>query len=111
MNQKNCPFTALYAVLSLPQCMWSSAWCWPLQLWGYPGARGRGPVPAAGFRRGVHRRRYAGLLLANLLGSTVIDVVFGTLATLLACLLTYKLRDIRVKGWQFRHPCRLLFLT
>ena len=32
-----------------------------------------------------------GCLLANLLGSTVIDVVFGTLATLLACLVTYKL--------------------
>ena len=32
------------------------------------------------------------------LGSTVVDVVFGTLATLLACLVTYKLRDIRVKG-------------
>ena len=39
-----------------------------------------------------------GCLLANLLGSTVIDVVFGTLATLLACLVTYKLRDIRIKG-------------
>ena len=39
-----------------------------------------------------------GCFLANLLGSTVIDVVFGTLATLLACLVTYKLRDIRVKG-------------
>lgn len=39
-----------------------------------------------------------GCLLANLLGSTVIDVVFGTLATLLACLVTYKLRDVRVKG-------------
>lgn len=39
-----------------------------------------------------------GCLLANLLGSTVVDVVFGTLATLLACLVTYKLRDIRVKG-------------
>ena len=26
------------------------------------------------------------------------DIVFGTLATLLACLVTYKLRDIRVKG-------------
>ena len=35
-----------------------------------------------------------GCFLANLLGSTVVDVVFGTLATLLA----YKLRDIRVKG-------------
>ena len=39
-----------------------------------------------------------GCFLANLLGSTVVDVVFGTLATLLACLMTYKLRDIRVKG-------------
>ena len=39
-----------------------------------------------------------GCFLSNLLGSTVIDVVFGTLATLLACLVTYKLRDIRVKG-------------
>ena len=39
-----------------------------------------------------------GCFLANLLGSPVDDVVFGTLATLLACLVTYKLRDIRVKG-------------
>ena len=39
-----------------------------------------------------------GCFLAKLLGSTVVDVVFGTLATLLACLVTYKLRDIRVKG-------------
>lgn len=39
-----------------------------------------------------------GCFLANLLGSTVVDVVFGTLATLLACLVTYKLRDIRVIG-------------
>lgn len=39
-----------------------------------------------------------GCFLANLLGSTVVDVVFGTLATLLACLVTYKLRDTRVKG-------------
>ena len=39
-----------------------------------------------------------GCFLANLLGSTAVDVVFGTLATLLACLVTYKLRDIRVKG-------------
>lgn len=39
-----------------------------------------------------------GCFLANLLGSTVVDVMFGTLATLLACLVTYKLRDIRVKG-------------
>ena len=39
-----------------------------------------------------------GCFLANLLGSTVIDVIFGTLATLLACLVTYKLRDVRIKG-------------
>ncbi|WP_307998882.1 QueT transporter family protein [uncultured Gemmiger sp.] len=39
-----------------------------------------------------------GCFLANLLGSTAIDVVFGTLATLLACLVTYKLRNVRVKG-------------
>ena len=39
-----------------------------------------------------------GCFLANLLGSTVVNAVFGTLATLLACLVTYKLRDIRVKG-------------
>lgn len=39
-----------------------------------------------------------GCFLANLLGSTIVDVIFGTLATLLACLVTYKLRDIRVKG-------------
>ena len=28
----------------------------------------------------------------------MIDVIFGTLATLLACLVTYKLRNVRVKG-------------
>ena len=40
-----------------------------------------------------------GCLLANLLGGAPwFDVLFGTLATLLACLVTYKLRDIRVKG-------------
>lgn len=39
-----------------------------------------------------------GCLLANLIGSTVIDVVFGTLATFLACLCTYRLRRLRVKG-------------
>ena len=31
-------------------------------------------------------------------GSTIVDVIFGTLATLLACLVTYKLRNIRIKG-------------
>lgn len=39
-----------------------------------------------------------GCLLANLLGSTLIDVVFGTLATLLACLCTYLLRYVRIMG-------------
>ena len=39
-----------------------------------------------------------GCFLANLIGSTAIDVVFGTLATLLACLVTYKLRNVRIKG-------------
>ena len=39
-----------------------------------------------------------GCFLANLLGSTIVDVIFGTLATLLACLVTYKLRDLRFKG-------------
>ena len=32
------------------------------------------------------------------LGCTIVDVIFGTLATLLACLVTYKLRNIRFKG-------------
>lgn len=39
-----------------------------------------------------------GCLLANALGSTIVDVVFGTLATLLACLCTYKLRKLRWHG-------------
>lgn len=39
-----------------------------------------------------------GCFLANLFGSTIIDVVFGTLATLLACLVTYRLRHLRIKG-------------
>lgn len=39
-----------------------------------------------------------GCFLANLIGSTVIDGVFGTLATLMACLVTYKLRNVRIKG-------------
>ena len=39
-----------------------------------------------------------GCFLANLLGSTIVDVIFGTLATLLACLVTYQLRNIRFKG-------------
>lgn len=39
-----------------------------------------------------------GCFLANLFGSTAIDVVFGTVATLLACLATYRLRGVRIAG-------------
>ena len=39
-----------------------------------------------------------GCFLANLFGSTIIDVIFGTIATLLACLVTYRLRNVRIKG-------------
>lgn len=39
-----------------------------------------------------------GCFLANLFGSTIIDVVFGTIATLLACLVTYRLRNVRIKS-------------
>ena len=62
------------------------------------GACGRGALPAAGVRCRVHFRRSAGLLPGKPAGSTIVDVIFGTLATLLACLVTYKLRNIRFKG-------------
>ena len=39
-----------------------------------------------------------GCFLANLLGSTLVDVVFGTAATLVACLVTYAVRKVRVGG-------------
>ena len=40
-----------------------------------------------------------GCLLSNILGGcTIFDIVFGTLATLMACLVTYKLRNVRIKG-------------
>ncbi|WP_270912973.1 QueT transporter family protein [Allofournierella sp. CML151] len=39
-----------------------------------------------------------GCFLANLLGSTLVDVVFGTAATLVACLLTYAVRKMRMGG-------------
>ena len=39
-----------------------------------------------------------GCFLANLLGSSTIDVIFGTLATFLACIGTYHLRHVRIKG-------------
>ena len=40
----------------------------------------------------------AGCFLANLLGSVWQDAVFGTLATFLACLVTSRLRNARVRG-------------
>ena len=46
-----------------------------------------------------------GCFLANLLGSTIVDVIFGTLATLLACLVTYKLRNVRFKGLALPPAC------
>ena len=39
-----------------------------------------------------------GCFLANLLGSGWQDVIFGTLATFLACLVTYRLRNVRLRG-------------
>lgn len=39
-----------------------------------------------------------GCFLANLLGSTLVDVVFGTAATLVACLVTYAVRKVRLGG-------------
>ena len=44
-----------------------------------------------------------GCFLSNLLGvamgtTAVVDILFGTLATVLACLVTYQLRNIRWKG-------------
>ena len=44
--------------------------------------------------------------MANLFGSTLLDVIFGTLATLLACLVTWKLRSVRLKAWRSRRLCR-----
>lgn len=46
-----------------------------------------------------------GCFLSNLLGSTIVDVIFGTLATLLACLVTYKLRSAR--WWGLAIPASL----
>ena len=46
-----------------------------------------------------------GCFLANLLGSTIVDVIFGTLATLLACLVTYKLGTSASRVWPLRPRC------
>ena len=74
---------------------------WPLQPLSYGAVQVRVaealcllPVFGAEYIAGV----VLGCFLANLLGSTIVDVIFGTLATLLACLVTYKLRNIRIKG-------------
>ena len=37
-------------------------------------------------------------IAGDLLGSTIVDVILGTLATLLACVVTYKLRNVRIGG-------------
>ncbi len=39
-----------------------------------------------------------GCFLANLLGSTPVDVVFGTTATFVAAVLTWLLRNVRIRG-------------
>lgn len=39
-----------------------------------------------------------GCFITNMIGSSPIDMVFGTLATLLAALCTYRARHIRLKG-------------
>lgn len=39
-----------------------------------------------------------GCFLSNLLVTGFPDILFGTLATLLACLVTYRLRNLRIKG-------------
>ena len=49
---------------------------------------------------------FAGCLLSNLIGMSmsqlgVVDVVFGSLATLIAAVLTYLLRKITIKGFPF----------
>ena len=41
---------------------------------------------------------FVGCIIANLFSPFVLDVVFGSMATLLACLVTYRLRNIRFKG-------------
>lgn len=46
-----------------------------------------------------------GCFLSNMLGSTFVDVVLGTLATLLACLVTYRLRGVR--WWGLAVPASL----
>ncbi len=40
-----------------------------------------------------------GCLLTNFIGSSILDVIFGTAATLLACLITYALRKKRIVGF------------
>lgn len=48
-----------------------------------------------------------GCFLSNLLGSTIVDVVFGTLATLLACVVTYKLRNARIGNAKLAIPAAI----
>ncbi|MBU3806182.1 MAG: QueT transporter family protein [Candidatus Fournierella pullistercoris] len=48
-----------------------------------------------------------GCFLSNLLGSTMVDVLFGTVATLLACLVTYQLRNFRIGSAKLAIPSAL----
>ena len=68
--------------------------CLVLQPFSYGAVQVRVAVFGAEYIVGVT----LGCLLANLLGSTMVDVVFGTAATLIACLATYALRNVRWKG-------------
>lgn len=57
------------------------------------------PVFGADYIVGVTLGCFLANLLGVFLGTTVaVDVIFGTAATLLACLVTYRLRGLRVKG-------------
>ena len=60
------------------------------------------PVFGAEYIAGV----VLGCFLANLLGSTIVDVIFGTLATLLACLVTSSCGTSASRVWLWRLPCR-----
>lgn len=48
-----------------------------------------------------------GCFLSNLLASTMVDVVFGTVATLLACVVTYALRNVRIGTLRLAIPASI----
>ena len=63
------------------------------------------PVFGAEYIAGV----VLGCFLANLLGSTIVDVIFGTLATLLACLVTFNVPFTFAKGMVDALLCFLIY--